>query len=158
MRITFFAIFLMCFTLVRAQHAKINFALQFELEKHVDKDKLFPLFVLGDANQIKNEVLRLKGEVVRSVGNVVQVNLPIRSITDFSKNTFVQSLPYSGSKGEALSDTMTIHNNVTPIHNGVSPLLSSYTGKGVLYGVIDTGLDLDHLDFKDASGLSLIHI
>jgi hypothetical protein len=156
MRITFFAIFLMCFTLVRAQHAKINFALQFELEKHVDKDKLFPLFVLGDANQIKNEVLRLKGEVVRSVGNVVQVNLPIRSITDFSKNTFVQSLPYSGSKGEALSDTMTIHNNVTPIHNGVSPLLSSYTGKGVLYGVIDTGLDLDHLDFKDASGKTRI--
>ena len=147
----------MCFTLVEAQHVKINFPLKFQLEKHTDKDELFPLFVIGDASKIKKEVLKLKGEVVRSTGNIVQVKLPIHTISNFSKNTFVQSLPYSGSKGQVLSDTMTIHNNVTPIHNGDSPLFQSYTGKGVVYGIIDTGIDLDHLDFKTAVGKTRIY-
>tara|TARA_B100000809_G_scaffold266115_1_gene327409 strand:+ start:5070 stop:7571 length:2502 start_codon:yes stop_codon:yes gene_type:complete len=147
----------MCFTTLGAQHVKINFALKVELEKHSNKDELFPLFVLGDAAKIKAEVLKLQGEVIRSTGDIVQVKLPIRSISNFSKNTFVQSLPYSGSKGQILSDTMTIHNNVVPIHNGDSPLLSSYTGAGVVYGIIDSGVDLEHLDFKTASGKTRIY-
>ena len=157
MRIIILSMLLVCFNLVGAQHVKINFALKFELEKHSNKDELFPLFVLGDAAKIKAEVLKLQGEIIRSTGNIVQVKLPIHSISNFSKNTFVQSLPYSGSKGQVLSDTMTIHNNVVPIHNGDSPLLSSYTGAGVLYGIIDTGVDPDHLDFKDASGKTRIY-
>ena len=157
MRIIILSMLLMCFTTLGAQHVKINFALKVELEKHSNKDELFPLFVLGDAAKIKAEVLKLQGEVIRSTGDIVQVKLPIRSISNFSKNTFVQSLPYSGSKGQILSDTMTIHNNVVPIHNGDSPLLSSYTGAGVVYGIIDSGVDLEHLDFKTASGKTRIY-
>ncbi|MGB0882133.1 MAG: S8/S53 family peptidase [Vicingaceae bacterium] len=157
MRILVLSILLLCFSLANAQHEKINYALKLALEKHTNKDDLFPLFVTGDAPLIKKEVLKLKGEVVRSVGNVIQVKLPIRTIAAFSKNTFVQSLPYSFSKGQVLSDTMLIHNNVVPIHNGVSPLFTSYTGNGVVYGVIDTGVDPDHPDFKDANGKTRIY-
>ncbi len=157
MRITVLSILLFCFSLANAQHEKINFALKHELEKHVNKEELFPLFVVGDALQIKQEVLNLKGEVIRSIGNVVQVKLPIKAIKSFSKNTFVQSLPYSFSKGQVLSDTMLIHNNVVPIHNGDSPLFTTYTGNGVVYGIIDSGVDPDHLDFKDSNGKTRIY-
>lgn len=157
MKIIILSILLACFTVVNAQRVKINFALKFELEKYVNQDELFPLFVLGDAAKIKTEVVRLKGEFVRSTGNIVQVKLPISTITNFSKNDFVQSIPYSFSKGQALNDTMNIHNNVTPIHNGVSPLLRTYTGKGVVYGIIDTGVDLIHPDFRDTVGGTRIY-
>ena len=76
--------------------------------------------------------------------------MPVHTIEAFSKNEFVQSIPYSFSNSKVLNDTMIIHNNVTPIHNGVSPLLQNYTGKGVVFGVIDTGHDIVHPDFRYA--------
>ncbi len=146
-----------CCTGFYAQHAKVNIALKYALKQEVDQTKLFSLFVLGNASKIRQEVKRLNGEVVRSVNNIVQVNLPINSIESFSKNDFVQSLPYSFSKGQILADTMLIHNNVKPIHNGVSPLLQKYTGKGVVVGIIDTGQDIVHPDFKDTLGNTRVY-
>ncbi len=142
---------------VNAQYSKINFGLKYALEKEANKEKLFPLFVVGDAPLIKQEVIRLKGEVIRSTGNVVQVKLPVKFIEDFSRKKYVQSLPYSFSKGYTMNDTMTIHNNVTPIHNGISPLLKAYTGKNVVFGIIDTGQDIVHPDFKDTTGNTRIY-
>ncbi len=148
---------LICFTTVYSQHSKVNFALKNELKKQTNPNALFPLFVTGDATKISQEVMKLKGEVVRSVNNTVQVKLPVYTIEEFSKNTFVQSIPYSFSKGTVLSDTMVIHNNITPIHNGVNPLLRGYTGKGVVFGVIDTGHDIVHPDFRDTLGNTRIY-
>jgi subtilisin family serine protease len=148
---------LLCFTAGYAQHTKINFALKLALEKEPNQHQLFPLFVIGDVNLISKEVNRLQGKVIRSYKNNVQIELPVGVIDQFSKNTFVQSLPYSFSKGTTLSDTMTIHNNITPIHNGVSPLLQNYTGKGVVFGIIDTGHDIVHPDFKDSLGNTRIY-
>ncbi|MCB0401537.1 MAG: S8 family serine peptidase, partial [Flavobacteriales bacterium] len=144
-------------TVAQAQYAKVNIALKQALEQQKDKTALFPLFVMGDVSLIRQEVEQLQGKVIRSAGKVVQVELPVNTIEEFSKNTFVQSIPYSFSKGQVLCDTMTIHNNVTPVHNGVSPLLQPYTGKNVVFGIIDTGQDIVHPDFKDTLGNTRIY-
>jgi subtilisin family serine protease len=52
----------------------------------------------------------------------------------------------------ALADTARIWHNVNPVHNGDSPLPSSYTGKDVIIGIVDQGLDWTHPDFQDANG------
>lgn len=152
----FLYLLLLCTSVMYAQHSKVNIPLKIELEKH-SPEAIFPLFVIGNTSKIKVEVVRLGGEFIRSVDNICQVKLPVGAINDFSKKPFVQALPYSFSKGTTLSDTMTIHNNVTPIHNGLNPLLQAYTGKGVVFGLIDTGHDIVHPDFKDTLGNTRIY-
>ena len=157
MRNILLIVIITCFSSIYAQHEKINFGLKLALEKETNPTVLFPLFVTGDVAKISLEVNRLKGQVIRSVKNIVQIKLPVYAIKEFSKNEFVQSIPYSFSKGVVLNDTMTIHNNITPVHNGVSPLFENYTGKGVVFGIIDTGNDLVHPDFKDSLGNTRIY-
>ena len=156
MKNIFLFLLLVCTSVMYGQYSKINIPLKIELEMYNSKE-LFPLFVIGNTTKIKAEVHSLGGEVVRSVDNIVQIKLPVGSIESFSQKSFVQAIPYSFSKGKALSDTMTIHNDVTPIHNGISPLLQPYTGKGVVVGVIDTGNDIVHPDFKDTLGNTRIY-
>jgi len=135
-----------------AQHQKINIALQSIIKDQGKSTDLFPLFVVGDVTQIKQEVIKLGGQVKLSTGSVVQVKLPMSKIAQLAKQSFVKRIPYSFSLGQPLCDTMTIHNNVTPVYNGDAPLLQSYTGKGVLFGIIDTGHDIVHPDFIDSLG------
>lgn len=146
----------LCTSVLYGQYSKVNIPLKIELERHAP-NKLFPLFVMGNTQKIKAEVIKLGGEFIRSVDNDCQVKLPVGKIDNFSKNTFVQAIPYSFSKGQTLADTMKIHNNVTPIHNGMNPLLQAYTGKGVVFGLIDTGHDIVHPDFKDTLGNTRIY-
>lgn len=51
-----------------------------------------------------------------------------------------------------MSDTARAHHFVNEVHSGTG-LESSYTGKGVLIGIVDTGTDFNHPDFIDAGGI-----
>lgn len=52
----------------------------------------------------------------------------------------------------ALADTAAVTHFVKPIHDGTGGLNSIYTGKDVIIGYVDQGLDLNHPDFNDENG------
>lgn len=144
-------IFLISSTCLFAQTPKVNFFLKNAI-LHAKNDESIQIFVRGDVDKIKQEVSKLKGKVKLSVSNICQIELPVSKVIQFSTNDFVESIEYSFSKGMLLNDTMLIHNKVMPIHQGLPPLFQPYTGKGVIMGFIDTGIDYAHLDFKDTIG------
>lgn len=143
--------FLLFSTVLFAQYSKINFQLRHTINQSKPSD-LIPLFVRGNLVKIEQEVNKLKGVTKLKSGNILQVQLPASSIELFSQNDFVDYIEFSFFKPSVLNDTMLIHNNVTPIHLGMTPLFQPYTGKGVVMGFIDTGIDYAHLDFKDSTG------
>ena len=51
-----------------------------------------------------------------------------------------------------MSDTARAHHFVNEVHAGTG-LESGFTGKGVLMGIVDTGLDFNHPDFIDGNGV-----
>lgn len=55
-----------------------------------------------------------------------------------------------------MSDTARAHHFVDEVHAGSGGLESGYTGKGVIIGVVDTGIDFNHPDFRDASNVSRV--
>lgn len=135
-----------------AQNAAINFDLQAAIKKYHGTDKKITLMVKGDVAQIKSFVIENKGSYGLSAKGFIQVKLPVNKIEAFAKNNFVEYIEYTIPNLQLLNDTMLIHNNITSIHSGVSPLRQSYTGKGVLFGLIDTGIDITHPDFQDTLG------
>ena len=54
-----------------------------------------------------------------------------------------------GSQLRLMNDRAKVHVGADQIHSGGADLLSSYTGKGVIVGLIDDGVDVMHKDFRD---------
>lgn len=75
-------------------------------------------------------------------------------------NTSIQKLPQTLfdqtyieiSQPVLLSDSARAKHYVDSVHLGTGGLDRPYTGKGVIVGVVDTGLDFNHPDFKDTNG------
>ncbi len=49
-----------------------------------------------------------------------------------------------------MNDTMRVNNRINAIQQGLHPLDTAYTGKGVILGFIDTGIDFMNPDFRTA--------
>ena len=109
---------------------------------------------LSAKNTIQNqEILRL-------------LNVPVKAQTE--RNIFFNAKPseiltsdgypkleglyFSFSRPEALADSALVKHYINLVHQGLNGVDTNYTGKGVIMGVIDQGIDFNHPDFKTASG------
>lgn len=73
-------------------------------------------------------------------------------INDQTKNGQLKNYYFEHAPPMALSDTALVLNNIKPIHLGLGGLQSPYTGKGVIIGYVDQGIDWNHPDFIDSNG------
>ena len=152
MRILITVLFFLFTSISFAQVSKINFDLQVAIKKNSSTNSTITFFVKGNVAEIKNEVLRLNGKTGLSAKGFIKVELPANSVVAFSNNSFVDYIEYTTPNLQVLNDTALIQNNVVTVHLGIAPLTKKYTGKGVLFGLIDTGIDITHPDFQDSLG------
>jgi subtilisin family serine protease len=135
--------------LVTAQ-SKVNFAIAQQIQKK--NTTAIDVFIKGDVNRIKELLETNQGQFKRSAGDIVLAHLTFPQIAIFLKSDGVQRIEAYPQRTIPMNDTMLINNNVIAVHNGQSPLIQGYDGKGVVVGVIDTGLDFTHPDFIDSTG------
>ncbi len=80
-------------------------------------------------------------------GNFVTARLPLSSLSLLAENTGISHVE-AAHVLHPLMDVATVDGKVDQVWNGAP----AYTGQGVLVGVIDSGIDWTHADFKTAGG------
>ncbi len=90
------------------------------------------------------------------VGNIYSITASLQAINDISKLSSVARMEYVQHDLKLMADTAVVRNRVRDIKLGLSPLTQAYDGTGVTVGVIDSGTDFSHPDFKDSNGNSRI--
>lgn len=68
------------------------------------------------------------------------------------KNKTISNFYFEYAPPTLLDDTARAMQHVNEVHNGTYPLVNGYTGKGVIVGLVDAGLDHNHPDFITANG------
>ena len=91
-------------------------------------------------------------------GNLATAVIPMRSLVAFAEDADVENVD-AGNTVRAMTGLAREYSQVDALHGGLPDFPRSFTGKGVLIGVIDTGFDFMHPAFRDAEGNSrIIHV
>lgn len=93
--------------------------------------------------------------VTSDLGISAIVEVPLEGIDEFAALDAVSSLSFGGKK-KPMMDFARKSAKVDDVHSGieVNGAEYSFTGKGVLAGFFDTGLEANHVNFQDDSGNS----
>lgn len=85
-------------------------------------------------------------------GTICSVQLPAGELVAFSQENGVIRIGNAPVHLQPLNDTMKVQTRINDVHNGLAPLSQAYKGDNVIMGMIDSGIDFSHPDFKDSLG------
>lgn len=80
------------------------------------------------------------------------VNAPLKWMDDQSRIGKIPHFSFNPMPAHPLGDTVRATRFVDPVHAGAGGLSQAYTGKNIIMGFIDVGIELKHPDFIDANG------
>ena len=143
-----------CFALVLNSFAQSRLSLytQRMLKKASPEKTTIDLFVRGDFDSVKKAVALAGGNYKFGYGKYSSVTIPLDNLDRFLENSAITGVESGEIEMVPLMDTAIIVNCVLPVHQGDAPLDTSYKGDGIIVGVIDYGIDINHEDFKKANG------
>lgn len=130
----------------------------FQLENYLlstpNQNENISFFVKANPKDLKSSIEENKGKYKGHIKGWQFISIPRNNINNFLENTTLSAINFRTYKGKPMNDTMRVNNRINQVHQGLAPLESSYSGKGVIMGFIDTGLDWSHPDFLNPSDSS----
>jgi len=113
---------------------------------------MVPLLVEGKNEAFEEAIKRNGGQIRLQVEQMYSISIPAEQVAELSKDTNLLKIEFSNAPAHFLNDTMLIQTRADQVQSMVAPLREEYKGKGVLLGVIDSGIELAHPDFQDSLG------
>ena len=138
--------------------SKMNFGAALAANNPKQQEDNITLLVKGNVPAIQRVMEQSGGKFRYSVGDIASVTIKVKNMRSLAASPYIRRIEAGNpfSKVRPMNDTALIHDDALPVHAGTVPLAQAYTGKGVVVGIIDTGIDYSHPDFQDSLGKSRI--
>jgi subtilisin family serine protease len=78
-------------------------------------------------------------------------NSSAKWLDDQVKNKTISDFYFEFAPPSILADSAVVRHKINLVHQGLD-LDTSYTGKGIIVGIVDQGIDFNHPDFKSSNG------
>lgn len=105
-------------------------------------------------NTPENETLLLEEgiDIRRKTSNYLFIQATTSQLESLVQQQKIDRFHYEIPQGQPLADSALVTHKVDSVHAGLGNLPQGFTGKGVLIGLVDTGVDYRHPDFLDSNG------
>ena len=126
--------------------------------KTVQLDPVTPIGILVEGNpiEIANAAKKHGGFLRYNQGTICSVQILAGELVSFSREQGIVRIGNAPIKMQPLNDTMKVQTRVFQVRSGMAPLSQAYKGENVIMGLIDSGIDFTHPDFKDSLGKTRI--
>ena len=134
------------------QKTKIDLQLETFLNLSHSVDEQVDLYIHGEVAGISEAVKTAGGTVKMMRPSLISARVPVQRVRALAANNAVKGFEFSMEPGHLLNDSMRVKNHINEVQMGLDPLLQGFNGENVIIGIIDSGMDFRHPDFKDADG------
>ena len=84
--------------------------------------------------------------------NWIYYNSTASKVKELLDSKELSSVYFEFAPPHALSDSALVKHRINLVHQGLGGIDTAYTGKGVIVGIVDQGIDFNHPDFKFSNG------
>ncbi len=148
-----YSIFLCCFCIsLFSQTSTCNNALKIKLDDKFFLNQQHTLLVKGNSTQLQTYQQTYNYRLNYFVGNIATITCNLSSVSALIEHKIINYAEFVEHNYKTMNDTMLVKNKIKPVKIGGFPFTQAYDGNGVLIGIIDTGIDFNHPDFKDSFG------
>ena len=89
-------------------------------------------------------------------GNIASISCDLNTLSQLIEKKIISYAEFIEPRKTLTNDTMIVKNRIKAVKLGTAPLPMAYDVTGIVVGIIDSGTDFSHPDFKDAFGNSRI--
>lgn len=114
------------------------------------------VLIKGDPVRLQEDIRQMGGHVHFVAGDIISARIEGGRLYSLAGLPYVSRVEEARIPLQVMNDRMLINNRIDLIHAGTAPLPQGYDGSGVVLGLIDTGIDFTHPDFRDSTGQSRV--
>ena len=111
-------------------------------------DEQVTLILKADDESAKSKVKKIGGSIGTDLGLFFTATIPAKNIIELLKIEEISNV-HKGPSYRSMNLGAKQKIGADKVHQGLGGLKSAYTGKGVVVGIIDSGIDFTHPDFRD---------